>query len=255
LGDVFAMPGTWKTDGESVTVHFPQPYATPDKHLVELSVRGRIFAPYQRGLGYIQVKGFIMSHCANNACEDFYNRGSRYPQAGALGCRGGHDWLIEGNTIRWANGVGLDCGIEGPYDLDGLNQPVNRRPGNHVIRNNIISDNGAAGIVGENPRASRIIGNVFERNHYLGYSSMESAAIKLHSLNNGLIEGNLFRDNATGGVWLDNGASGSRVTRNVFVRNRGAVPRAWPRSDAGGQQHPGADDDGRRPARRRDLQP
>jgi hypothetical protein len=92
-----------------------------------------------------------------------------------------------------------------------------------VVRNNIISDNGAAGIVGENPRATRIVGNIIERNHYLGYSGMESGGIKLHALNGGLIGGNLIRDNATGGIWLDNGARESRVTRNVIVGNKGAA--------------------------------
>lgn len=222
MEDVFALPGSWKTDGQSVTIHFPRPYALPAGYLVELSVRGRIFAPYKRGLGYIHVRGFEMSHCANNGCEGFYNRGSEYPQAGALGCRGGHHWLIEGNSLRWANGVGIDCGTEGAFDLDGLKQPSSREAGNHVIRNNIISDNGAAGIVGLNPRATHILGNTLERNHYLGYHGMESAGIKLHSLNGGIIEGNLIRDTRSYGIWLDNGARGTRITRNIFIRNMGA---------------------------------
>jgi hypothetical protein len=220
---VYASPGTWRTDGKSITVHFPRPHAPPERRRVELTTRGRIFAPYRRGLAHIHVRGFLMSHCANNYHDGFYLRGSRFPQAGALSPRGGHHWVIENNTVRWAKSTGIDCGYEGAYDADGLGQPRGRNPGHHLIRNNIICDNGAAGIVGCRTPGTRIIGNVIARNDRLGVGGTETAGIKLHFFTGGLIEGNLIRDNDTSGIWLDNVWRGSRVTRNVIVGNSGAA--------------------------------
>jgi len=223
LEQVYACAGSWRTDGQSITVHFPLTGAEPGKQLVELTVRPRIFGPYTRGLGYIHVKGFRMSHCANNFCEGFYVRGVPFPQAGALGCRGGNHWLIEGNSIRFAKSIGLDIGAEGDHDADGLGQPSPRNSGYHVIRDNIISDNGGAGIVGLRTPQTRILHNLVERNNAIGYGGTESAGIKTHFLTDGVIEGNLIRDNYTQGIWLDNTWRGTRVTRNVILNNVGGA--------------------------------
>ena len=223
--EVYATPGSWRATGDhdGIYVHFPGSGWGPEKRLVELTTRGRIFAPYKRGLSYIQVKGFNMEHCGNNYPATFYwtTPGSG-PQAGALGCRGGHHWVIENNSIRWTKTIGLDCGTEGPADADGLNQPQSKKPGHHLIRNNIISDNGACGVAGYKSLRTKIIGNVFERNNNLGFNASEEGGVKTHFFIGGLIEGNLFRDNETFGLWLDNVWAQTRVTRNVFVNNRDA---------------------------------
>ncbi|MBS3734889.1 MAG: right-handed parallel beta-helix repeat-containing protein [Phycisphaerae bacterium] len=217
-----AAPGCWTSDGKTLTIHLPRPYRRIDDVRVEISVRGRVFAPYTRGLGYIHVIGFRMAHCGNNFHAGFYVPGNRFPQAGALGCRGGNHWRIENCIIEHAKTTGIDCGYEGRHDLDGLDQGPGRDCGYHVIRGCIIRDNGAAGIVGCNTPEVQIVGNVIERNDTLGLGGMETGGIKLHGFTDGLIAENLIRENDTSGIWLDNIYRHSRVTRNVIIANRGA---------------------------------
>ncbi|RPI21290.1 MAG: right-handed parallel beta-helix repeat-containing protein [Acidobacteria bacterium] len=222
LEAVAKSPTAWCAgpEGKTVFVHFPRSPLPPEKRLVEISVRPRVFAPLKRGLGYITVRGFIMEHCANQFPASFWS--SETPQAGMLGCRAGHHWVIEHNVIRYAKCYGLDVGNEGRFDADGLNQPTPSETGHHVIRYNRISDNGAGGICGMRSTGTKIIGNIIERNNALGFTAPETAGIKTHSFTSGLIEGNLIRDNGTSGVWLDNGWVGARVTRNIIVSNSGA---------------------------------
>lgn len=213
-------PGSWATDGESVSIHFPA-RTSPTHSAVEITTRSRIFAPYLRGLGYITVRGFIMEHCANQFHSGFYNHDSLFPQMGALSARGGHHWVIENNVVRYAKSTGIDCGNEGPHDADGLMQR-RTRTGSHLIQGNEVSDNGAAGIIGHATSRARIIGNVVARNNRLGVDGAESAGIKLHYFLDGVVEGNLILDNYASGLWVDNGWANSRITRNVVVGNTGA---------------------------------
>jgi parallel beta-helix repeat protein len=118
--------------------------------------------------------------------------------------------------------IGLDCGSEGDQDADGLEQAEPDDAGHHLIRGNTISDNGAAGIVAYRSTGTRIIGNIIERNNSEGFYSYESGGIKNHFFIDGVIEGNLVRDNDAVGIWLDNTNHRSRVSRNVVLRNRGA---------------------------------
>ncbi len=217
------IPGSWMVN-EAKTglyVHFQLHSMSPENFQVELTVRPRVFAPYKRGLGYIHVRGFIMEHGATDFPANFWTvRGA--PQAGIFGCRGGHHWVIEDNTVRFAKTVGIDIGSEGPIDADSLQQSQPENTGDHLIRNNKIMDNGSAGIIGIRSYRTRIINNQFERNNRLGFSAPEIGAIKLHFFTEGLIESNLLRHNYCYGIWLDNVWHHSRVTRNVLVSNQGA---------------------------------
>lgn len=220
--DLYRMAGTWMAmpGGEGLRVHFAPSRVPLGDRTVELTVRSRCFAPYKRGLGYITVRGFVMEHAANQFPLGFWS--SEYPQAGALGCRGGHHWVIENNTIRHARNVAIDCGSEGRVDADGLGQAQPENSGYHLIRGNTLVENGAAGIVGIRSPGTRILDNRIERNVTGGYPGNESAGIKLHFFTGGHIEGNLIRDNGASGIWLDNVWYDSRLTRNVLVGNTGA---------------------------------
>lgn len=222
--DLYNSPGTWMVmnNGSALQIHFTPSDKKLQDRVVEITVRDRIFAPHTRGLGYITVQGFIMEHCANQFPSGFYQKpgGNGAPQAGALGTRSGNHWVIEHNTIRFAKGLGLDCGSEGGYDLEG-DQPMPEDAGYHLIANNIISDNGAGGIAGWKHTGTKIIGNVIERNNLLGWTAPETGGIKVHSFIDGLIEGNIIRDNDCSGIWLDNVWYNSRVTRNVVINSTG----------------------------------
>jgi len=188
---------------------------------IEYAVRNRIFAPKKRGLGYIEVNGFIMEHCANQFPSSFWEKDG-YPQAGALGCRSGNHWIIRNNSIRWAKSLGIDCGDEGPVDTDNNTfRPERNTVGYHLIENNEISDNGTCGIAGHCARNTIVRYNLIERNNRLANPWAESAGIKFHGLDSGIIEGNIVRDNDCSGIWLDWGWYGARITRNTVIGNSG----------------------------------
>jgi parallel beta-helix repeat protein len=219
--EVLSRTDTWLLGewGQGIYVHCAPPARLAER-VVEVTVRDRIFAPRRRGLGYIHVQGFVMEHCANQFPLGFWSSDS--PQAGALGCRGGHHWVIEGNVIRYAKSIGLDCGWEGSHDLDG-SEPQSLQVGHHVIRNNVVSDNGACGIAGARTLRTQIVGNTVERNNSIRFewvAAPEIAGIKVHGFIGGLIAENLIRDNEAHGIWIDNVYSNARVTRNVIVGNR-----------------------------------
>ena len=212
-------PGTWfkGKEGATLQVHFSAG-SSPETSLVEVSVRERIFAPRKRGLGYITVEGFVFEHCANQYPKNFW-MAVESAQAGAVGCGSGHHWVIQNNVIRYANTVGLDCGSETGKKLHGEPIPTVNAVGYHVIRNNVIEDNGCTGITGWMHRGTQITGNVIQRNNRLGIMSWETAGIKLHGFYDGVIKDNLIRDNDAWGIWLDNVYKGSRIEGNVIISN------------------------------------
>ncbi|NJN25867.1 MAG: right-handed parallel beta-helix repeat-containing protein [Cyclobacteriaceae bacterium] len=217
------VPKSWLAidNGNALLIHFDSNVSDPEKHEVEITTRTRVFAPYKRGLGYIQIKGFVFEHGSTNFPSGFWTE-TGSPQAGIVSCRGGHHWTIENNTIRFGKSLGLDIGSEGPVDADSLGQAQPENTGYHIIKNNIISDNGCGGIAGIRSTGTKIIGNIFERNNNLGFTAPEIGGVKLHFFIEGLIEANLFRDNYGYGLWLDNVWRNSRVTGNTFVGNHGA---------------------------------
>jgi len=225
-------PGTWivSPDADSVHVHFLDESCAPSDLLVEISIRHTVFSPVNRGLGHITVRGFVIEHASNH----FPTWGeSGWPQVGALSTRGGHHWIIEKNVIRYAKGLGIDCGSEGAmitlenggevdYDAEHDCQSTDTNGvGWHVISNNLICDNGHCGIAGIRHTGTQVLGNIIERNNRDGRTSpwWEFAGIKFHFFFDGLIEGNLIRDNEAHGIWIDNQWRGSRITRNVILNN------------------------------------
>jgi hypothetical protein len=76
------------------------------------------------GLGYIRIKGPSFQH-AGNAFPP--------PQRGLVSTAGGHHWIIEDNTIEWANGVGLDIGAQ---RWTGARDP--QAGDSHIVAHNLI---------------------------------------------------------------------------------------------------------------------
>lgn len=217
------LPGAWWFDPATSRLHLhltPRAAAAPAPR-VEITTRDRLFAPHTRGLGFITVRGFTFTRAANQFPLRFWladDPVNSCPQAGAVGTRSGHDWIIEDNIIRDAANIGLDCGDEGGRDIEG-SQPKPTGIGHHLIRRNLIQDNGASGIMGLGSHGSRILDNVIERNNRGGNTAPECAGIKLHDFVDGEIAGNLVRDNDCAGIWLDNVYRHARVSRNLVVAN------------------------------------
>ena len=230
---------TWivGAQGDCVYVNLPCGKKTIEDFLIELSVRHTIFAPLKRGLSHIHVIGFVFEHGTNHFPT--WGKGA-WAQVGLVSCRSGSHWRIEGNVVRYAKGVGIDCGSEGgrenmefPGEDGNFNAKLHARiekgetgsfddlPGHHVIVNNHIVNNGHCGLTGLGHVGTQVIGNVIEKNNRTGYTSpwWEFGGIKFHFFYNGLIKNNLIRDNDAHGIWLDNNFRGSRVTGNVIVNN------------------------------------
>jgi parallel beta-helix repeat protein len=226
LKDVLQSPGSWMLsyDSTQIIVHYKISNNKDSIHncLVEFSVREKIFSPAIRGLGYIHVEGFAMEHCANQFPSGFYHEKGA-PQAGAISTRAGHHWTIRNNTIRFAKSLGIDCGYGGVLDMPDVNTifPPTESIGYHLIEHNTITDCGAGGIAGAYQRESVIQYNTIERCNNLGFTAPETGGIKVHFFFDGIIKGNLIRDNQCNGIWLDNQWYGSRVTGNTILNCTG----------------------------------
>ncbi len=184
----------------------------PGQAHIEITTQETVFAPVQAGLGYIRVKGFTIEHAAGPF---------PWEQVGAISTTRGHHWIIEDNTVRWANGVGMDLGTQHP-----------RRPqppvvGFHIVRRNIVTDCGICGICGLGPARGRDFGlliedNILQRNAFYDVERLfETGAIKTHNNIRCLIRRNLITDTSHGaGIWMDWNNQFSRCTQNVIVNTQ-----------------------------------
>ena len=227
LSQTVSTPESWyynRTSG-AIYIHFSD--GNPANHFVEISTRRRIFAPHKRQLGYIVVEGFIMEHCGNQYPTNFWEADHpEWQQAGAIGTRSGHHWVIKNNVIRFANGVGIDFGNEGnsAVDLEVGNNGLATGSKYHVIDSNYIIDNGGGGTAAYNPKNITFTNNIVERNNnlrFVGKKRWESAGIKMHGPDNSIISNNLIRNNyGKWGLWLDGGSGNeTQVHGNLIVGN------------------------------------
>ena len=203
-------------------VNVPNNLANPK---IEITNQRRLFAPHIRGLKNIIVDGFIIERCGNNYPNKFWSI-PQNQQAGAIGTRCGKYWTIQNNIIRYATGVGIDWGNEGKIDqdLEFLKNGSAIGSIGHVIKNNIISDNGAAGTASYMGKSFVFSNNTVERNNNLkfyGKRRWESAGIKVHCPSNSIIINNIIRHNYCHGIWCDQGAGvSSSIKNNIIVGNQ-----------------------------------
>ena len=223
LTEVETRPGTWSFAADSGRLYVNFGDLAPEQQQVEITARRRIFAPHIRGLGHLVVEGFVMEHCGNQYPTNFWKT-KAWAQAGAVGLRSGHHWVVRNNVIRYANADALDIGIHGGDNeresAAATGAPIGE---DNLIEKNYIMDNGAGGITGSVSTRVIIRNNVILRNNKLGFigkKRYEHAGIKAHNPQQGLIEHNYVADNPlSDGIWMDNHFTGARVTRNVVVNN------------------------------------
>lgn len=223
-----------ETEG-TTTIYANFGAADPNEELAEINVRQQCFAPTEWGLAYITVNGFKVAHAAN-----MYSDFPGYPehcQSGAISTNGGLKWIIENNTVVNARSIGIDIGLRcdmwaGNRDPRKGNQEDQKyftsykdidAYGQHIVRNNLIQKCGQCGIAGVFSWKSQIMDNVIEDTNYRNeFCAAETAGIKVHYCNDGLIQGNYVRNTIGGGsagIWTDWGNQGIRVTQNVLVNN------------------------------------
>ena len=195
--------GRFWPDANGQSVHVRLPNGTPADHTIEITTREQVFAPLNRGLGYIRLKGLIIQHAGN---------GYPLPQRGGMiDVMGGNHWIIEDNTIEWANAIGLEIGGDGA----GAQQP----PQAHIIRGNTIRYCGIEGIAGIGTRDVLVEGNLIE---WCGWADAEreweSAGAKFHRAQNMLFRRNVIRHiRHANAVWFDSGNVNNHITGNVFA--------------------------------------
>lgn len=211
-----STPGAWLSiNGRDLWLHWAEDEAPPAEGW-QVTTRGRLFAGQRRGLDHVHISGLTFQHAGNDAS---------FPQVGAVSTRSGRGWVIEDCVIRWNKTVGLDCGQETPpsarHNLPNLHRDQDHddwNPGGHLIQRNHIHDNGQCGIAGYRSPGTRVRHNRVERNGH-AIPGFETAGIKFHFLDRGIIEDNLVLDNRGPGIWLDTGYAGATVQRNVAVGN------------------------------------
>jgi alpha-N-arabinofuranosidase len=209
--DLSKSPGSYWVEGDGLKLHLrPLDDADPSQARFEVTTQGLVFAPEKFGLGYIRVKGLTVEHSGN--C---FPR----PQQGALSTMRGHHWIIEDNTVRQCNSIGIDIGDQ--FDTSG---PRLAEGGRHVVRRNTITDCGIGGLEGKQIEHTLIEENVIRRCGWQRAQLIwETGGIKVHTTLNTLIRKNLIRDTIdASGIWMDWQNRNSRCTQNVIVGARTA---------------------------------
>ena len=197
--------GRFWVENTGEVLHIRLPEGTPAEHVIEVTAREQVFAPLQRGLAYIRIKGLTFQHAGN---------GYPVPQRGLVSTAGGNHWIIEGNTIEWANGVGLDI-ANGDWNAASTPQAGTSQ----IVRGNTIRYCGVEGIGGMRTQDTLIENNLIEQCGWADAErAWEAAAAKFHGAHNLLFRRNVIRHvRHANGVWLDSGNANCRITSNVFA--------------------------------------
>ena len=209
--------------------------ANPNEELVEVNVRPAVFYPERVGVNYITVQGFELCQAATQWAPPTGD------QPGLIGPHWAKGWVIENCDIHDSKCSAVSLGKEIStghnectryhrkpgyhYQMEVVFRALEsgwskEKIGGHVVRFNKIHDNGQNGIVGHlGCIFSEIYGNEIwntaVKHENFGF---EIAGIKLHAAIDVQIRENYIHD-STLGIWLDWEAQGTRVSRNVFVRN------------------------------------
>lgn len=178
----------------------------PNRTKIEVTTHESIFAPEAFGLGYIRVRGFTIERVGNRF---------PMPQYGALSVRRGHHWLIEDNTVRQCNSLGIDIGCQ--FDVSG---PPLAEGGQHIVRRNTITDCGIGGIEGGTIEHTLIEENRIARCGWQRAEFIwETGGIKVHVTTSTLVRRNVVWDSiAAPGIWMDYNNRNSRCTQNVVIQ-------------------------------------
>ena len=191
-----------EASGQAIQIRLAS--GTPADHEIEVTTRQAAFVPAEGGAGFIRIKGMTFQHAAN---------AYPFPQFGMISCAGGDHWIIEDNTIEWANGGGLSIGRD-------ANSGAARQAGaSHILRRNTIRYCGVEGIGGMGTSNTLIEENLIE---WCGWADAErgweAAGAKFHNARNLLFRRNVVRHmRHANAIWLDVGNANCRLTRNVFA--------------------------------------
>jgi len=210
--DLYKVDGAFWVDSEKGVLHLnPFGQSKPGQSLIELTDQLHVLKPENMGLSYLKIKGLT-----------FEQVGTTFPRigSGAIFVNGGHHWIIEENTVRHINSVGIETGADVKERKVASKAETDIRKenkGGFIVRDNHIYDCGTGGIQGHGVRNSLIEGNHIS---HIGWQDAEyyweCAAIKLLLNRQTLVRKNIIHDvMAACGVWLDWDTRNSRITQNI----------------------------------------
>lgn len=227
----------WKAEAgkDETTIYANFHEYNPNEEEVEINVRESCFYPEKRGIDYITVSGFEMTHAATRWAPPSSN------QQGLIGPRWSRGWVIQNNIIHDSKCMGISIGrddlFHGDLESERFRKSGHQHQlelifeagsvgwskehiGSHVICDNIIYNCGQDGIGGNlGCIFSRISHNriyhIGTRQEFFGH---EIAGIKLYTAIDVEIEGNWISD-CTLGTWLDWEAQGVHLHGNVYENN------------------------------------
>ncbi|MGE5487697.1 MAG: right-handed parallel beta-helix repeat-containing protein, partial [bacterium] len=209
--DLVRVPGSYWVGPDGRTIHI-HPYGggDPNGTMFEAAVQPHIFKPQGAGFGFVRVSGLVFEHCANS----FLRTG-----VGALYTMGGHHWIIENNTVRHVNSVGVEIGFE-VFERQDKRYTPRKDPnlGHTIVRGNHIYDCGTAGIRGLRNNYALVEDNeIADCGWQDAEFHWETAGIKLLINTGTLVRNNhIARLQGASGIWLDWDNRNSRVTGNLI---------------------------------------
>lgn len=205
-------PGTYWVETGGRRLHI-RPFGdmNPSMAVWEVTTREFALAPEQTGLGFIRVDGFTVEYVAS--CFPI-------PQRGAISTRQGHHWIIQNNTVREVNSLGLDFGRRPTFAPYTVPEDTPKLAGvGHIIRQNSFTDCGICSMQGLG-----LFGGLIEDNVSSGCGWQrvlrlwETGGIKLHYLKHVLVRRNrVYNTIDSPGIWVDHSNANSRVTQNVVA--------------------------------------
>ena len=211
IEELHRVAGTFWIDGENRQLHLnPFDRRDPNTRQFEVTTRQFLINPLVKGMEYIRIKGLTFEHAGNG----FIRSGN-----GAVTTWGGRHWIIEENTVRHVNAVGIEIGAfteEGPNA--GNRNELAMTTGDHLVRRNHVYDCGTGGIQGTVVSRSLVSDNHV---HDCGWQDVERywevAGIKLLIMLDSVVTRNHVHDcYASSGIWIDFANRNTRVTRNLI---------------------------------------
>lgn len=208
LDECRSSADSWFTtrEGTSQVIYANFGKSDPNQELAEITVRQAVFGrDVQDGIDYITVDGFVMMQSS----EEWHPTYAK-PNSRGVVFTSGKGWIIENCAVSLAKMRGI----------------VTDRGENHVVRNNVITKCGSAGVAGADAHGIVISGNwIADIHENQPYTGAEHGGIKYHTSRDMTISGNIivnvhaledFGDKGMG-IWVDWPKGNNRITGNVVV--------------------------------------
>ncbi len=204
------LNGRFYVNNSGTAIYIRLEEGTPADHLIEATTRPATFVPAKSGSSYIRIKGLNFQHAGNPY---------PYPggQDGMVSLGGGDHWIVEDNTIEWANGSGLIIGRDAYSNLPG---GAAKTPGqSQIIRRNTLRYCGVTCLSGLGTTDTLIEDNLIE---WCGWADAErgweAAGAKFHFAKNMLFRRNVIRHmRHANAAWWDVDNINCRITQNIMA--------------------------------------